>query len=77
MVTALDLDLVLTVAVIVGASVSGGLLIHRERRPPDPGKPRLLPSTPLLFLCALALVLALAHLVTIITGAPHTGRLGV
>ena len=69
-------DLALTVAAIVTALASAGALLWLERRPRELGKPLLVPTTPLLFLCLLIVVVALAHLVSIVTGTPHTGRLG-
>lgn len=72
----LSIDLVLTVAGLLCALAGVVALIWLERQPREPGKPLLLPSTPLLFLCLLIIVLTLAHLVTLVTGVPHKGRLG-
>jgi len=47
-----------------------------ERRPRQPGQPRLVPTTLILFVSVVVLVLALAHLVTLTTGQAHRGRLG-
>ena len=71
-----DLDLVVTSVLLVAALAGGAGLIWLERRPRPLGEPRLVPTTSLLFVCALIVVLALAHLVSIVTGAPHVGRLG-
>lgn len=72
----MSIDLTLTVGGLVTALAGVVALIWLEHRPREPGKPLLLPSTPLLFLCLLIIVLTLAHLVTLITGVPHKGRLG-
>jgi hypothetical protein len=46
-----------------------------SRRPPAPGKVRLLPYTALQFIGLLLAVLMLGHLVTLLTGQPFKGRL--
>lgn len=71
-----DLDLILTLATLVAFTALAGWMILLEKRPPIPGSVRLVPTTPVLFFCMLAIVVALAHLVSIITGTPHLGRLG-
>ena len=45
-----------------------------ETRPRELGDVRLLPSTMLLALCVLVSVVALAHLVSLVTGVPLNGR---
>lgn len=76
MLATLSPDLIITVGAIAAALAGVVLLLWLERRPRDLGKPLLLPTTPALFLCLLVIVLALAHLVTIVTGSPHMGRFG-
>lgn len=76
MLSSLSMDVLITVACLVASVSLGGLLVWLERRPREIGRPRLVPTTPLLLLCALVVVLALAHMVTIVTGVPHQGRLG-
>lgn len=53
-----------------------GWLIWTERRPRQLGQVSLLPTTPFLFIGLVVLVAFLAHLVTLLTGQPHMGRLG-
>ncbi len=72
----LSLDFVVTIFGLVAAFAGVVFLIWIERRPREPGKPLLLPTTPLLFLCLLVMVIAMAHMVTLLTGVPHRGRLG-
>ncbi len=72
----MTLDLFITLTVLVISAVGAGLMIWMEYRPREPGNPSLVPTTPLLFVCALIVVLALAHLMTIVTGSPHVGRFG-
>jgi len=72
----ISIDLIVTTGGLIAALSGVVLLIWLEHRPRDPGKPLLLPTTPLLFICLLIIVLALAHLMTIVTGTPHKGRLG-
>ena len=71
-----DLDFTLTMATLIAFTALAGWMIVLEKRPPAPDTVRLVPTTPVLFLCMLAIVLALAHLVSIVTGSPHVGRLG-
>ena len=72
----LSIDLLVTATALIAALTGVAVLLWLERRPREPGKSLLVPTTPLLFLCLLAIVLALAHMVTIVTGVPHKGRLG-
>ncbi len=65
-----------TLILALGATMAIAALLWLEKRPREPGQVRLLPTTPLLFLALLALVLILAHAVTLITGQPHMGRFG-
>lgn len=69
-------DFLVTVFGLIAALSGVVLLLWLERRPREPGKPLLLPTTPLLFFCLLIIVIALAHMVTLVTGVPHRGRLG-
>ena len=69
-------DVLVTSILLVAALAGGAAMIWLERRPRSLGQPRLVPTTPLLFLCALIVVLTLAHLVSIVTGVPHVGRFG-
>jgi len=68
-------DTIITVAILTASVSLGGFLLWLEHRPREIGRPRLVPTTPILLLCALVMILALAHMVTIVTGVPHQGRL--
>ena len=70
------MELIVTITVLVVCIALTIWMIVLEKNPPPPGKPRLVPTTPVLFLGALGIILALAHLVTLLTGTPHTGRFG-
>jgi uncharacterized BrkB/YihY/UPF0761 family membrane protein len=70
------LDVLVTSFLLVSALAGAAAMIWLERRPRSLGRPRLVPTTALLFVCALVVVLALAHLVSIVTGVPHVGRFG-
>lgn len=72
----MSLDLGLTLAAILMGCAGIGFAIIAERRERPPGEPRLVPTTLVLFGSALVLILALAHVVSLVTGAPHRGRLG-
>lgn len=76
MLQGLSTEFYLTTLGLVAASAGAVVLLWIERRPREPGRPMLMPTTPLLFFCLLAIILALAHMVTILTGVPHKGRLG-
>lgn len=72
----LSLDFLVTLAGLIAALSGVVALLWMEKRPREPGKPLLLPTTPLLFVCLVIIVVALAHMVTLVTGVPHRGRLG-
>lgn len=71
----MSLDLAITLFVAIAALAGIGFLVRLERRPRELGQSRLIPTTPLLFICLIVLVIAFAHLITLATGTPHTGRL--
>ncbi len=70
------MDIQITLAAGFAATSVIILLIWLEHRPREPGNPRLIPLTPLLFLAIFVLIVILAHLVTVLTGEPHLGRAG-
>jgi len=72
----MTVELTITLGALVVAVAGTGYLVWLERKPRVPGHPRLIPSTPLMFLCLLVMIVAIAHLLTIVTGTPHTGRFG-
>lgn len=72
----MSLDLAVTLAAIFAALAVGTLMVVLERRGPSPDRRIPVPTTPILFLSLLVLVVALAHLMTVISGSPHMGRLG-
>lgn len=47
-----------------------------SRRPPEPGKVRLLPYEGIQFVALVGVVLLLAHLIGLVTGQPVVGRFG-
>lgn len=70
------MELVITIGIILAAAGFGLYLIWLEKRPVEIGKPRLVPLTPLLFLCVLIVIMGLAHMLSLLTGTPYTGRMG-
>ncbi|MEM7427054.1 MAG: hypothetical protein AAF441_13235 [Pseudomonadota bacterium] len=68
-------------AITIGSALLGfsgvGWALWTEKRPIDPLKPRLIPTTPVLFMCLVIIIFAAAHLITLITGQPHVGRFGI
>lgn len=70
------MELILTLfALALSLSVTIAMIVLEKRPPPD-GHPRLIPTTLVLFIAILAMVIVLAHLVTLFTGTPHVGRFG-
>ena len=63
-----------TLILLVSSLVSTALCVWYERRPKVIGEPRMFPSTIVMMLSVVMAVLALAHLVTLITGVPLKGR---
>ena len=71
------MDLAITLS-IIGLALAGiSWMVVLEKRPKDPAKPLLIPTTPILFLLLVVILLAAAHLLTLVTGTPHTGRRGL
>ena len=71
------MDLIITLSVL-GLALGGvGWMVVLEKRPKDPAKPLLIPTTPILFLFLVVILLTAAHLLTLVTGAPHVGRQGL
>jgi hypothetical protein len=64
--------LAVTLTLLAASLAAAGYFIWLERRPPEPGKVRLLPTTPLIFLAILVAVVMLVHLVNLM--GVHTGR---
>ncbi|MEZ5824643.1 MAG: hypothetical protein R3C97_07850 [Geminicoccaceae bacterium] len=63
-----------TLLLLAGALALGGFCLWFERRPKELGEVRMFPSTILLILSVVAVIVALAHLVTLLTGIPLRGR---
>jgi len=61
--------LVISLAVLGFANLMG-------RRPTEPGAVRMVPYHAIQFIALVVLLLMLAHLISLVTGQPFTGRLG-
>lgn len=61
-----------TLTLLAASLAAAGFFIWFERRPAEPGKVRLLPTTPLIFLSILVAVVMLVHLVNLM--GVHTGN---
>ncbi|MEX0697334.1 MAG: hypothetical protein WEB85_05740 [Dongiaceae bacterium] len=68
------MSLAVTLVVLALAAAVFALANWRSRRPRPPGEVSLVPWTGVQFLAAVAIVLMLAHLVTLATGRPFAGR---
>ncbi|MBO6632997.1 hypothetical protein [Parvibaculum sp.] len=66
------MTMTVTLAVLAASLVSTGLLVWLERRPSDPFRVRLIPTTPLIFLSIVVAVLMVVHLVNMM--GVQTGR---
>ncbi len=71
------MEMAITVLAALGGFAGAGWALWAEKRPIDPTKPRLIPTTPVLFLCLVVVIFAAAHMITLITGQPHVGRFGI
>ena len=66
-----------TTLAIMGAALVAAIACNLlDRRPSEPGKPRLVPYLALQYVALLLVVLMLGHLVTLLTGKPFEGRRG-
>ena len=61
-----------TVAALVAGSGVAAYMVWLEQRPRQSLAPRLIPTTPILFLGAVVAILALVHLINLM--GIHTGR---
>ena len=67
-----SLEITTTTAILAGAAGLAGTMVWVEHRPRDLAKPRLFPTTPVLFLSMIAALLALIHLINLL--GYQTGR---
>jgi hypothetical protein len=67
-------DLTRTLALLALGLVLAALARWQETRPRELGEVRWFPVVPVMAIGVLLSVLAVAHLVSLITGAPLTGR---
>ncbi len=65
------LPLPMTLAILAASVAVGVLLLWLERRPREFGKVRLVPTTPLLFLVLVVVMLMGAHLLTLVGASPQ------
>ena len=68
------MTLTVTLLVLSAAAAVFAWSAWRVRRE-VPGEPSLVPHGAIQFLCAIALILMAAHLVSLLTGQPLTGRM--
>jgi uncharacterized membrane protein YidH (DUF202 family) len=71
----LRMSLTVTLIVLAVCLAVLGIAQIRERRRYEPGRISLIPWVPLQFVAMLGVIVALAHLVTLLTGEPLAGRL--
>ena len=69
------MELWLTLALLVAGLALSAFCRWRESRPRELGEVPLVPTTPLLAVGILAVLVAAAHLVTLVTGVPFAGRI--
>ena len=63
-----------TLILLAVGVIAFGLANYRSRQPRAPGNPPLIPFGAIQFVALVVVVLMLAHLVTLLTGQPLTGR---
>jgi hypothetical protein len=68
------MSLTVTLIILALATAIFAWSVWRVRRE-VPGEPSLIPHGAIQFLCAIALILMAAHLVSLLTGQPLTGRM--
>ena len=68
-------ETILTYSVILVAAAVTGLAVWRDRKPPELGKIWHFPWRPLAAVAILVILLGMAHLITLLSGRPFTGRL--
>jgi len=71
--------LALTPTLLILACAAGVFVWSNRqlRREPDPARPRMLPHVMIMAVAMLVVVMMLAHLVSLATGRPLTGRFGL
>jgi hypothetical protein len=67
----------LTLSILLAAIVAGVLANVLERRPREIGVPPLVPYTAIQIVAVVVAILMLAHLVSLLSGKPLEGRLGL
>ncbi|MBX6320243.1 MAG: hypothetical protein IRY94_00290 [Rhodospirillaceae bacterium] len=70
------MSLSLTLALFGAAAALFALATLLARRPPHPGRVWLIPPGAVQFVCLLLMLATAAHLVSLLTGRPFTGRGG-
>lgn len=71
------MGLELTLAILLAASLVAGLANYFERRPHRLGEPPLFSYTAIQMVALVVAILMLAHLVSLLSGQPLSGRLGL
>lgn len=67
-----SLNLWITLGVLLFSATMIGYLVRLERRPRERLEPRMIPTTPIIIICAFIGLLALVHLANLY--GIHTGR---
>ena len=71
------MDLAVTLAGLAVAAVILAAAMIISRRPVEPGDVRMLPYGGIQFVAIVAIIVALAHLMSLLTGQPFTSRFGL
>lgn len=67
----------ITLAVLALAAVILAAATFISHRPVEPGQVRLLPYGGIQFLAIVAIIVTLAHLISLLSGQPFTSRFGL
>ena len=68
------LSLTVTLIVLALSLAGAGGLVWLEKRPVEPGRIRLFPTTPLIFIALLVAVVMIVHLLTLMGAEAGSGR---
>ena len=71
----MDLAITLAVLAVAAAVLVAAMII--SHRPVEPGEVRMLPYGGIQFAAIVAMIVTLAHLVSLLTGQPFTSRFGL
>ncbi|MFQ5533833.1 MAG: hypothetical protein ACE5EM_03310 [Sphingomonadales bacterium] len=70
------MPLEITIALLIAAFLLAAFANYKSRQPLELGETRWIPYLGVQFVAVLAIIMMIAHLITLITGQPFVGRMG-